>query len=56
MEARAWAKAHSSQLFLSAIRDGMIAATALEHGFGLVTRNVTDFTGAGVALVNPWQV
>jgi toxin FitB len=36
-------------------RDAMIAATALEHGFGLVTRNITDFTGAGVALVNPWQ-
>ena len=37
-------------------RDAMIAATALEHGFSVVTRNVSDFVGTGVALVNPWQV
>lgn len=36
------------------IADGMIAATALEHGLTLVTRNVKDFTGLGVALLNPW--
>ena len=34
--------------------DGMIAATALEHGLTLVTRNVKDFAGLGVALMNPW--
>ena len=34
-------------------RDAMIAATALEHGMAVVTRNVADFTGAGVQLVNP---
>jgi predicted nucleic acid-binding protein len=34
--------------------DGMIAATALEHGLTLVTRNVKDFAGLGVALLNPW--
>jgi predicted nucleic acid-binding protein len=32
----------------------MIAATALEHGLTLVTRNVKDFTGVGVELFNPW--
>lgn len=36
-------------------RDAMIAATAMEHGFSVVTRNVSDFVGTGVALVNPWN-
>ncbi len=36
-------------------RDAMIAATALEHGFTIVTRNVGDFAGTGVRLVNPWD-
>ncbi len=38
-----------------AFRDSMIAATTLEHGFTLATRNVPDFTGTGVKLVNPWE-
>lgn len=32
----------------------MIAATAIEHSFTVVTRNVSDFVDTGVALVNPW--
>ena len=32
----------------------VIAATALEHGLTLVTRNVKDFAGLGVVLLNPW--
>lgn len=36
-------------------RDSMIAATARQHGFTLVTRNFADFTGLGVSLVNPWE-
>ena len=35
-------------------RDAMIAATAMEHRFTVVTRNTADFAGTGVALVNPW--
>jgi predicted nucleic acid-binding protein len=35
-------------------RDSMIAATALEHGFIVVTRNTADFAGAGVQLVDPF--
>jgi toxin FitB len=34
----------------------MIAATAMEHRFTVVTRNTADFAGTGVALVNPWGV
>jgi hypothetical protein len=36
-------------------RDAMIAATALEHGLTLVTRNVRDFAAMGVPHLNPWQ-
>ena len=36
-------------------RDAMIAATALEHGFSVVTRNVSDFENAGVPLIDPWS-
>jgi len=35
-------------------RDSLIAATAMEHGFSLVTRNVADFEGMDLLLVNPW--
>jgi predicted nucleic acid-binding protein len=37
------------------IADGMIAATALEHGLTLVTRNVRDFADMGVTPFNPWD-
>lgn len=35
-------------------RDAMIAATALEHGMTVVTRNVADFASTGVPLINPF--
>lgn len=35
--------------------DGMIAATALEHGLTVVTRNVKHFAGLGVTVFNPWD-
>ena len=38
------------------IADGMIAATALEHGLTLATRNVGDYDGLGVTILNPWEV
>ncbi len=34
--------------------DGMIAATALEHGLTVATRNVSDFKPTGVKVVNPF--
>lgn len=38
------------------INDAYIAATALTRGMKLVTRNIADFDGMGVSLVNPWTV
>ena len=35
--------------------DSLIAATALVHGFVIVTRNVKDFKRCGVACVNHWD-
>jgi len=35
--------------------DGLIAATALEHGLTLVTRNEKDFKRLGVITLNPWD-
>jgi predicted nucleic acid-binding protein len=38
-----------------AVVDGLIAATALDHDLTLLTRNVSDFSGTGVTIVNPWE-
>jgi predicted nucleic acid-binding protein len=35
--------------------DGLIAATALEHDLTVVTRNVKDFEGLRVTVLNPWE-
>ncbi len=35
--------------------DALLAATALVHGLGVVTRNADDFEQAGVWLLNPWM-
>jgi predicted nucleic acid-binding protein len=45
---------------LNAIRslppmDGLIAATARVNGWTLVSRNVKDFEGTGVSVVNPFE-
>jgi predicted nucleic acid-binding protein len=34
--------------------DCAIAAIAKTHGFIVATRNVRDFPGTGVELLNPW--
>ena len=34
--------------------DMLIAATAAEHGLAVVTRNLKDFEGCGVALLDPF--
>ena len=35
--------------------DSLLAATALETGYTLVTRNTADFESAGIRLLNPWD-
>lgn len=37
------------------VMDSLLAATALTHGLGLVTRNESDFQHTGVQLFNPWK-
>jgi len=36
-------------------RDALIAATAIEHGMAVVTRNTADFMPFDVPVIDPWQ-
>lgn len=36
--------------------DGLLAATALQHDLTLVTRNIKDFAGLSLEIINPWNV
>lgn len=36
--------------------DSLIAATAAHHELTLVTRNIRDFAGLGLELINPWKL
>ncbi len=35
--------------------DSLLAATAKTRGLTLATRNVSDFAGTGIDLINPWD-
>ncbi len=35
--------------------DSLLAATAMQHGLTLVTRNVRDVVDLGVEVLNPWD-
>ncbi|MCK5725978.1 MAG: type II toxin-antitoxin system VapC family toxin [Thiotrichaceae bacterium] len=35
--------------------DGLIAATALQYGLYVITRNISDFEYTGALLINPWN-
>ena len=56
--ARAWGalmtRAQSRGFALGAM-DGFFAATALVLGLTLVTRNLKDFDGLGIQLLDPWE-
>lgn len=36
--------------------DGLLAATALQYDLTMVTRNLKDFQGLGLKIINPWDV
>ncbi len=38
----------------TSVQDAQIAGTALEHGAAIATRNIKDFNGLGIELINPW--
>lgn len=50
--AEAWGRLHAVRPL--PIVDGLLGATALVHGWTLVTRDVADLAGTGVALYDPW--
>jgi predicted nucleic acid-binding protein len=50
--ARRWGRLADAQGHAGA--DLLIAATAIEHGLAVVTRNLRHFEGTGVPLVNPF--
>jgi toxin FitB len=37
------------------VADAAIAATAITHGFSLATRNIKDFEGLDLELINPFE-
>lgn len=37
------------------VEDTMIAAIAHAHGAAVATRNISDFGGLGLALIDPWR-
>ena len=38
----------------TSMSDAQIAGTALVHGAAIATRNITDFDGLGIELMDPW--
>jgi toxin FitB len=54
LEAQVWGRLRVSHPHNAL--DKQIAATALTCGLTLVTRNVSDFAGTGVLLLNPFEI
>jgi toxin FitB len=47
------ARRRTQGLMMTAM-DALIAATAMRHGASLATRNIKDFAGLDITLINPW--
>lgn len=47
------AQRRAQSLMMTAM-DALIAATAMSHGASLATRNIKDFVGLDITLINPW--
>ena len=37
------------------VADGLIAGMAMANDMTVVTRNVSDFAGVGIEVINPWK-
>ena len=51
--ARLWGELSARRTLL--VVDTLIAATAINHGLTLVTRNIRDIESTGVRLIDPWR-
>jgi predicted nucleic acid-binding protein len=47
--------AAESEGFTLPVIDSLIAATAIQHGLVVVTRNVSDLTRCGADVLDPWE-
>jgi toxin FitB len=56
--ARLWgeltARAQKSGIIIPGV-DGLLAATALQHGLHVMTRNTRHFEASGAIVINPWR-
>lgn len=48
------ARAQRSGILIQAV-DGLLAATALEHGMHIMTGNTRHFLASGAVIIDPWQ-
>jgi predicted nucleic acid-binding protein len=48
------ARVQRAGLMLSAV-EGLVAATALQHGLHVMTRTTTHFAATGALIVDPWK-
>lgn len=54
--ARIRSQRRSSGREVATPEDAMIAAIAAAHGCSVATRNVNDFEGMGIEIIDPWNV
>lgn len=52
--AEQWGRLMATAPKTPSVADALIAATALQHGLVIVTRNTQDFKFPGLRAINPW--